>query len=247
MNEPRLNLLVIRTADIDRARAFYGGLGLSLGTQQHGNGPPHLVAMLGGTVFEIYPAKDAADVDRTTRLGFTVTDLAGRVDRCRQAGATIVQEPRDTPWGRRAVVRDPDGRAVELQQETDVMERARAIDGATIGRRIANVIFSIYSRPEMYVPPESGFRALDGLLHMLHFIWGDAVGRGREVSELHVESLVKLGIGSSKAFQDHVRRANPNATDEDVLRYVIAHWRKISLALGMIDSRDDDREERQDA
>jgi predicted enzyme related to lactoylglutathione lyase len=45
-----------------------------------------------------------------------VDRLAEVVEARRDAGATIANEPRHTPWGLRAVARDPDGRAVELYQ-----------------------------------------------------------------------------------------------------------------------------------
>jgi predicted enzyme related to lactoylglutathione lyase len=36
-----------------------------------------------------------------------------------RAGATVVSEPRDSPWGRRAVVDDPEGQRVELVSVVD--------------------------------------------------------------------------------------------------------------------------------
>jgi predicted enzyme related to lactoylglutathione lyase len=55
-------------------------------------------------------------VDATTRLGFAVERLSDVVHAVRFSGAAVVNEPRETERGVRAVVRDPDGRAVELCQ-----------------------------------------------------------------------------------------------------------------------------------
>jgi hypothetical protein len=68
-------------------------------------------------VLEIYPLPDEGGAaDATTRLGFGVERLADVVQALCQPGTVIASEPRQTVWGLRAVVRDPDGRAVELYQ-----------------------------------------------------------------------------------------------------------------------------------
>ena len=38
------------------------------------------------------------------------------VRRAEAAGGTVIQAPEDVPWGRRAVLADPDGRAVEINR-----------------------------------------------------------------------------------------------------------------------------------
>ena len=49
-----------------------------------------------------------------TRLAFALPDLPGVVDRLRSNAITIVEEPRQSEWGTRAIAQDPDGRVVEL-------------------------------------------------------------------------------------------------------------------------------------
>lgn len=58
---PSLTLVVIRSADLARAEAFYTALGLTFTRERHGAGPEHLVCQLGGTTFEIYPRAEDAD------------------------------------------------------------------------------------------------------------------------------------------------------------------------------------------
>ncbi len=112
-----LNLVVLKTPQVDRLRAFYQALGVSLAEEQHGSGPVHYVGQVGETVLEIYPLPDEGGMaDTTTRLGFTVEQLAEVIQALREAGTVVTSEPRQTAWGLRAVVRDPDGRAVELYQ-----------------------------------------------------------------------------------------------------------------------------------
>lgn len=115
-SQPCLNLLVIRSADIDRAKLFYELIGLAFERERHGNGPEHFAAVMAGCVIEIYPGQHSTDDPPAERLGFSVSGVDEVIPRFRDAGHTIQSEPRDSPWGRRAVVVDPDGRKVELTE-----------------------------------------------------------------------------------------------------------------------------------
>jgi hypothetical protein len=108
-----LSLLVIQAKNVEAAKDFYTLLGLEFAAEQHGTGPHHYAATLGPLVLEIYPCK--ADSPRAPlRLGFDVPALEGTLNLLRRRGAKIISEPKDSPWGRRAVVEDPDGNRVEL-------------------------------------------------------------------------------------------------------------------------------------
>lgn len=110
-----LSLLVLRTRRLDVARRFYETLGVDFHEEQHGAGPAHLAGRLGGLLLELYPADDGSEaVDASTRLGFVVANLTGVLDSLVERELSPSVEPRKTEWGLRAVVRDPDGRAVEL-------------------------------------------------------------------------------------------------------------------------------------
>lgn len=108
-------LLVLRSTRFDQLRAFYELLGLSFVREQHGSGPVHDSASVGPVVLEIYPTRGESEIDHV-RLGFAVGDPDAVFRSLRDSGAEVSAEPRDSAWGRRAVVRDPDGRAVELVQ-----------------------------------------------------------------------------------------------------------------------------------
>ncbi len=112
---PRLNLLVLKTHQLDRLLGFYAALGMAFSAEKHGDGPEHHAARLGDVVIELYPLPgDAGPADPTTRLGFAVPDVDAAVRSLETAGGTVVSRWQRTEWGLRAVVRDPDGRAVEL-------------------------------------------------------------------------------------------------------------------------------------
>jgi lactoylglutathione lyase len=112
-----LSLIVLKTRQVDNLRRFYGSLGIELVEEQHGKGTIHYSGRVGGLVLEVYPfPEDGTAADATTRLGFTVEKVVEVVGTLRTFGTPIVTEPQTTQWGFRAVVRDPDGRAVELYQ-----------------------------------------------------------------------------------------------------------------------------------
>jgi predicted enzyme related to lactoylglutathione lyase len=101
---------------MERLKSFYELFDVAFQQEQHGKGPIHLSTMLPhGVVLEIYPLKNDSAVDSSLRLGFSVDDVDAIVSALRQAGHAIVTESRQTEWGYSAVVKDPDGRAVELQ------------------------------------------------------------------------------------------------------------------------------------
>ena len=106
----RCTLIVLRCAHLDAARSFYEALGAHFVEEKHGEGPRHYAATFGGMTLELYPGE--ADVG--TRVGFAVADVDAAVSTLQALGASVRVAPRDSPWGRRAVVLDPDGRRVEL-------------------------------------------------------------------------------------------------------------------------------------
>lgn len=108
------NLIVLRSRDLERAYAFYRALGLSLARHSHGDGPVHLASESGGQVFEIYPLTENATPTSSTRIGFSVPSVDATYASLLVAGGVSVTSPKDSPWGRRAVVADPDGHRIEL-------------------------------------------------------------------------------------------------------------------------------------
>jgi len=65
-------------------------------------------------VFELYPLVEGSEHSRGARIGFSVEDVGTAFAEIVARGATAVRSPYESPWGRRAVVRDADGHAIEL-------------------------------------------------------------------------------------------------------------------------------------
>jgi lactoylglutathione lyase len=113
----QLNLVVLKTGQLERVMQFYAALGLNFQSEQHGQGPHHYSASCGEVLLEIYPLTDSAQqADQTTRLGFRVTDLQQSLLAIQAFSEKPLPAPKPSPWGLRSVVSDPDGRAVELTQ-----------------------------------------------------------------------------------------------------------------------------------
>jgi catechol 2,3-dioxygenase-like lactoylglutathione lyase family enzyme len=94
-----VTLIVIYTTRLEECRRFYAGLGLDLVPEQHGAGPAHFAAELGGgLVLELYPARPGRETG-ALRLGLSTTTARG--------------SPVRAPG--RHLLTDPDGRTVDLQ------------------------------------------------------------------------------------------------------------------------------------
>ena len=111
-----INLIVLRVANIERSLQFYGWLGLDFTQHRHGSGPEHYACELGPLVFEMYPRVDEAQSTRATRIGFQVQQLDDLIVKLQANRVPIISAPKESLWGWRAVVDDPDGHRVELLQ-----------------------------------------------------------------------------------------------------------------------------------
>ncbi len=106
----KVNLLVLRTPNLEELRIFYSSLGAKFHSEKHGSGPHHYAATIGDDfVLELYPLRNGTAPDIELRLGLQVSDLAESLHSLGCKG-----KPLSTPTGRRAVVYDPDGRTIEL-------------------------------------------------------------------------------------------------------------------------------------
>jgi catechol 2,3-dioxygenase-like lactoylglutathione lyase family enzyme len=116
-----LSLLVLRTGDLERSLRFYRALGLRFIEEQHGNGPRHYACSLGGdAVLELYPGQPGSAPERrfagATMLGFRVDVLSQTMCALAQLDVVVLTAPGSSSVPSRAVVQDPDGRAVELTE-----------------------------------------------------------------------------------------------------------------------------------
>ena len=117
MHTVSINLVVLRSPDIEKSAEFYILLGLQFTRHQHGTGPEHFAAELGGGVFELYPASPDGPSTLGTRIGFSVPSLDTTIAALSAYPSVVISPPKDSQWGRRAVISDPDGHRIELLQQ----------------------------------------------------------------------------------------------------------------------------------
>lgn len=115
-----ISLIVLRTATIESMLAFYRALGLSFVQEQHGSGPIHYSTQVGEITLEIYPAAAGQAPDRKAggaiMVGIQVESVDNRITALERIGFKALSAPKDSAWGRRATILDPDGRLVELTE-----------------------------------------------------------------------------------------------------------------------------------
>ena len=116
--EMKINLIVVRTNNPKELSEFYEQIGLNFEYHQHGKGEWHYSTEIGETVFEIYPLMEGQESpDNSLRLGFTVEDLDEKMENLRNRNVEIIREPKESEWGYFAIIKDLDGRKIELKKK----------------------------------------------------------------------------------------------------------------------------------
>lgn len=114
--------LVLYATDLQATAAFYRALGIDLEQEVHDEGPVHFAVELGRVHFAIYAADAVGRApDRrgggSSFPGFYVDSLDRAARALADVGTRTLTEHEDMPWGCRIVIEDPDGRAVEVNQQ----------------------------------------------------------------------------------------------------------------------------------
>jgi catechol-2,3-dioxygenase len=112
---PRIAEVALFTEDVAGLTFFYERL---LGRPPNSHSDSHASFDLGDTTLFIHVAgtEGVEGAPNTDHVAFAL-DQDAAVERVRAGGADVVG-PREFYWGRSAYLRDPDGRAVELQAES---------------------------------------------------------------------------------------------------------------------------------
>ena len=119
----RLVLVVLEVANLDRsAKLYHDAFGIDLNESEHGgddrwiSGAHAAYSWHDGAYlhFALYQAK--GEVTTGAQIGFSVADIADAHERAVIAGAQVVHEAREEPWGMTARYLDLDGNIVSLTQ-----------------------------------------------------------------------------------------------------------------------------------
>jgi lactoylglutathione lyase len=115
MSGAALGLIVLRTKNIHNVIAWYGAIGIEIVKEKHEKSKSTYTADLEGLVLEFLPLpEEVAAPEPNVRLGFVVDDLDLTLATLKAHATVVINPPQSTSRGYRAVVRDPDGRSIEL-------------------------------------------------------------------------------------------------------------------------------------
>lgn len=108
--------IMLCTEKMDLVAAFYRAVGVELVQEQHGAGPVHF-SFSSNICLEIYPPRQPADAGFVLRVD--VPDIDAAMSLVREAftyQGLVVSETQALKTGKKSILRDPDGRVVELFQ-----------------------------------------------------------------------------------------------------------------------------------
>ena len=115
---PILTRVTLATTDTPAMAAFYDAVFAAGLVPTTAFGTTLYNGTLGGVGLVLCPSEVAGGRAERSRhqLCFAVADLGDAIRRTTAAGGTVLHPPRDDNGTRRAVVRDPDGSTIELEQ-----------------------------------------------------------------------------------------------------------------------------------
>lgn len=115
MSDAALGLVVLRTKNMPKIIAWYGAIGVQIVKEKQEKSTSTYTADLEGLVLEFLPLSEEMPApEPNVRLGFVVSDLDKTLADLKTLGTVVINPPQSTTRGFRAVVRDPDGRSIEL-------------------------------------------------------------------------------------------------------------------------------------
>jgi lactoylglutathione lyase len=110
----KFSIVMLVCSDLTRSRDFYREV-LGLPVLQDLPKRPVRFALSGGAILSLHRKSDVLAVrPGSLQLGFTVEDVDRFVADCIARGVPIFQDPYDEPFGRIAIVGDPDGYPVQV-------------------------------------------------------------------------------------------------------------------------------------
>ena len=117
----KVGAVVWRSSKVQDMLNFYRTIGIPLDHDTHeGEGhTPHYEADLAGVHYALFESLEDSTLESntdTTLIGFEVDNLISLMSKLAHMNVKFRNALEQTPWGKRIVVFDPDGRPVELYQ-----------------------------------------------------------------------------------------------------------------------------------
>lgn len=116
-----VNAVIFKVKDLERSLQFYRLLGLKLEKEDHDGGPIHYACDLGNIHFALFEAESdqefSAGCLKQSMVGFEMKDLNSVMSLIKETEYKVLKDIENVPWGRRAIIEDPCGRPIELNQK----------------------------------------------------------------------------------------------------------------------------------
>ncbi len=114
--EAFLFYIVIYSCNLLESDKFYSKIGFNVEKHQHGDGDQHLVCKNGDVLLEIYPLpnSDNQNVTKNIKIGIKVASHKTILNQSEFFRQYFYLSPRETEWGRKMSLIDPDGHIIDL-------------------------------------------------------------------------------------------------------------------------------------
>lgn len=116
MMEPFLFYIVIYSRNLLESDKFYSKIGFNVQKHKHGDGDQHLVCKNGDVLLEIYPlpGSDNQYATKNIKIGFKVASHETILNESEFSRQYLYLPPRETEWGRKMSLIDPDDHIIDL-------------------------------------------------------------------------------------------------------------------------------------
>lgn len=117
--EPFLFYIVIYSCNLVESNEFYSKIGFNVQKHKHGDGAQHLVCENGDVLLEIYPLPSSNNHNKTKniKIGLKVASHATILNEFEFFKKYLYIPPKETEWGRKMSLIDPDGYIIDLFED----------------------------------------------------------------------------------------------------------------------------------
>ena len=111
------------TKRVEACVAFYTALGFPLERTTRPEAGAPAFATYEDVSLSIFPATEDPRVPSHVFLVLEVDDIDGLVAKAVTAGGQMIEAPATVAWGNQCMLKDPDGRVIELSEEFSGLKR----------------------------------------------------------------------------------------------------------------------------
>lgn len=112
--------ITVRTRQPANVGQLLRSLGLTLTKQTTAGGAPYFTAECHGLKLKVFPTADVPSDPKETTLHLAVDSLEGTLAAAAPFQAPILRPVHQSPWGRRAIIADPEGRRIILSDRSSI-------------------------------------------------------------------------------------------------------------------------------